>query len=376
VLFLALVAVACCLPTQWEVRRLRVLALQEEQNRVVNCPLPSTTACDYTLGVPLAGGAMHRRDFLKTTSAAAFMSSAYVPNASIPTSKQDPIAKRRLGKTGVELSIIALGGVAVMNDAQDTANNLVAEAFDRGINYFDVAPSYGDAQDRLGPALEPYRSRSFLACKTQERTRDGSRKELEGSLKALRSDHVDLYQFHALTKMSELDQVLGPNGAMETFEAARKEGKIRFIGFSAHSVETALAAMDRYNFDTILFPINFVLFSQANFGPQVLEKAQQNGMGILALKAMARSTWSEEEKKNHPHPKCWYHPAGFPDEAALGLRWTLSHPVTAAVPPGDESYFRLAMDVAQQFKPISKDEEHTLIAGASGAEPLFHLHNS
>lgn len=317
---------------------------------------------------------MHRRDFLKTTSAAAFMSSAYLPNAS--ASRQDPIAKRRLGRTGVDLSIIALGGVAVMNDAQDTANNLVAEAFDRGINYFDVAPSYGDAQDRLGPALEPYRSRSFLACKTQERTRDGSRKELEGSLKALRTDHFDLYQFHALTKMSELEQVLGPNGAMETFEAARKEGKIRFIGFSAHSVETAVSAMDRYSFDTILFPINFVLFSQANFGPQVLEKAQQKGMGILALKAMARTTWTEEEKKNHPHPKCWYHPAGFPDEAALGLRWTLSHPIAAAVPPGDESYFRLAMDVAQQFKPITKNEEHTLIAGAAGAVPLFQLQNS
>ena len=317
---------------------------------------------------------MHRRDFLKTTTAAALVNAAYLRNAS--AAKQDPIPKRRLGKTGVDLSIIALGGVTVMNDPQDTANNLVAEAFDRGINYFDVAPSYGDAQDRLGPALEPYRSRSFLACKTQDRTRDGSRKELEGSLKALRTDHVDLYQFHALTKMTELDQVFAPNGAMETFEAARKEGKIRFIGFSAHSVETALAAMDRYNFDTILFPVNFVLFSQANFGPQVLEKAQKKGMGILALKAMAKTTWTKDEQKNHPHPKCWYHPTSFPDEAALGLRWTLSHPVTAAIPPGDEAYFRLAMDVAQQFKPIAKAEEHELLARAANVEPIFHLGNS
>jgi aryl-alcohol dehydrogenase-like predicted oxidoreductase len=317
---------------------------------------------------------MHRRDFLKTTTAAALVNAAYLRNAS--AAKQDPIPKRRLGKTGVDLSIIALGGVTVMNDPQDTANNLVAEAFDRGINYFDVAPSYGDAQDRLGPAFEPYRSRSFLACKTQDRTRDGSRKELEGSLKALRTDHVDLYQFHALTKMTELDQVFAPNGAMETFEAARKEGKIRFIGFSAHSVETALAAMDRHNFDTILFPVNFVLFSQVNFGPQVLEKAQEKGMGILALKAMAKTTWTKDEQKNHPHPKCWYHPTSFPDEAALGLRWTLSHPVTAAIPPGDEAYFRLAMDVAQQFKPIAEAEEHDLLARAANVEPIFHLGNS
>jgi aryl-alcohol dehydrogenase-like predicted oxidoreductase len=316
---------------------------------------------------------MHRRDFLKTTSAAALAGSAY--NV-LPPAKQEPIPKRRLGKTGVDLSLIALGGVVVMSNEQSTANNIVAEAFDRGINYFDVAPSYGDAQDRLGPALEPYRSRSFVACKTQERTREGSRKELEGSLKALRTDHLDLYQFHALTKMSDLDTVLGPNGALETFEAARKEGKIRFIGFSAHSVETALAALDRYNFDTILFPINFVLFSQASFGPQVLEKAKQKGMGILALKSMAKTTWTKDEQKSHPHPKCWYHPAGFPEEATLGLRWTLSHPITAAVPPGDESYFRLAMDVAQQFKPVSDAEEKDLLARATGAEPIFHLHNS
>lgn len=318
---------------------------------------------------------MRRRDFLKTTTGA-LAGSAYLSDAVLPPSKQEPIAKRRLGNTGIDLSIIALGGVVVMKNEQAVANSLVAEAFDRGINYFDVAPSYGDAQDRLGPALEPYRQRSFLACKTQERTRDGSRKELEGSLKALRTDHLDLYQFHALTKMSDLDTVLGPNGALETFEAARKEGKIRFIGFSAHSVETALAALDRYNFDTILFPINFVLFSQANFGPQVLEKAKQKNMGILALKAMAKTTWTKDEQKSHPHPKCWYHPAAFPEEAALGLRWTLSHPITAAVPPGDESYFRLAMDVAQQFKPVSSSEEKNLMARATSVEPIFRLGNA
>jgi len=271
---------------------------------------------------------MHRRDFLKTTTAAA----ALANSTHLTPPAQSPIPKRPLGKTGIDLSIIALGGVTVMDETQDHANNLVAEAFDRGINYFDVAPTYGNAQDRLGPALEPYRQRSFLACKTTDRTRHGSRKELEGSLKALRTDHVDLYQFHALTKMSDLDTILGPNGAMETFEAARREGKLRFIGFSAHSVETALAALDRYNFDSILFPINFVLFSQANFGPQVLEKARQKNLGILALKSMAKSTWSDAEKKSHPHPKCWYHPADFPEQASRGLRWTLSHPITAAVP--------------------------------------------
>jgi aryl-alcohol dehydrogenase-like predicted oxidoreductase len=319
---------------------------------------------------------MKRRDFLKQTAiAAAAVASTSQSQASSATPSR-PIARRTLGKTGEALSILGFGGIVVMNEDSGAAANLVAEAVDRGINYFDVAPSYGNAQERLGPALAPYRNKCFLACKTGGRLKDDSRAELEESLKLLKTDHFDLYQFHALTEMADLDKVLGPGGAMETLEAARKEGKIRFIGFSVHSVETALAAMDRYDFDTVLFPVNWVLFSQANFGPQILKRAQEKKMGILALKGMAKTVWPAGQRQNHPQPKCWYQPAGFPDEASLGLRWTLGHPITAAIPPGDERYFRLAMDVAQNFKPLEPAEEQALLSGGHGMEPIFHLGNS
>lgn len=277
--------------------------------------------------------------------------------------------------TGEHLSIIGMGGIVVMNSNPASSKNIVAEAVDRGINYFDVAPSYGDAQELLGPALAPYRAKSFLACKTGKRDKAGSRAALEESLQLLKTDHVDLYQFHALTKMHELDQILGPGGAMETFEAARKEGKVRYIGFSAHSVETAVAAMDRYPFDTVLFPINWVLTSQANFGPQVIQKAHEKGVGVMAIKSMAKTVWPAAEKKNHPNAKCWYEPAGLPTEAAHGLRWTLGHPITAAIPPGEEAYFRVAMDVAQTFQPLSPQEEQALLGNARGVEPIFHRGN-
>jgi aryl-alcohol dehydrogenase-like predicted oxidoreductase len=323
---------------------------------------------------------MKRREFLKqaglTAAAVASTSqlnaSASVPNAAAPS---HPITRRTLGKTGEQLSIIGFGGIVVMDEEAGAASNIVAEAVDRGVNYFDIAPSYGNAQERLGPALAPYRKNCFLACKTEGRMKDDSRKQLEESLRLLKTDHVDLYQFHALTKMTELDKVLGPGGAMETMEAAKKEGKIRYIGFSVHSAETALAAMDRYNFDTILFPVNWVLFTQAGFGPQILKRAQEKKMGILALKSMAKTVWPADEKQNHPEPKCWYQPAAFPNEASLGLRWTLSHPITAAIPPGDERYFRLAMDVAQNYKPLEAHEEQALLSGGHGVEPLFHLGN-
>ncbi|UWZ86786.1 aldo/keto reductase [Occallatibacter riparius] len=318
---------------------------------------------------------MERRLFIKQAAmTAAAASAASSMHASNKTPSQ-PIAKRALGKTGEKLSMIGFGGIVVMNETEGASSNIVAEAVDRGINYFDVAPSYGNAQERLGPALAPYRKNVFLACKTEGRTKDESRKQLEESLRLLKTDHVDLYQFHALTKMKELDQVLGPGGAMETMEAAKREGKIRFIGFSVHSAETAVAALERYPFDTILFPVNWVLFSQASFGPQILKKAQEKGVGILALKAMAKTMWPEGQKKDHPEPKCWYQPAAFPDEASLGLRWTLGHPITAAIPPGDEKYFRLAMDVAQHYKPLEAHEEQALLSGGKGLEPIFKLGN-
>ncbi len=316
---------------------------------------------------------MERRTFLRNASIAAIASGSALKSATA-SAPAHPIARRRLGSTGEELSIIGFGGIVVMNETSSESSSIVAEAVDRGINYFDVAPSYGDAQERLGPALAPYRNKCFLACKTEGRTKDASRKQLEESLRLLKTDHLDLYQFHALTKMTELDTVLGPGGAMETMEAARKEGKIRFIGFSVHSAETALAAMDRYHFDTILFPLNWVLVTQAGFGPQILEKAQEKKMGILALKSMAKTVWPADQK-THSAPKCWYQPAAFPHEASLGLRWTLSHPITAAIPPGDERYFRLAMDVAQNYKPLDANEEQTLLAGGKGVEPIFHLGN-
>ncbi len=318
---------------------------------------------------------MERRIFLKQAAiTAAAVASSGTMKASGKT-PSNPIARRTLGRTGERLSMIAFGGIVVMNEDSGAAANIVAEAVDRGVNYFDVAPSYGNAQQRLGPALKPYRDKCFLACKTDGRMKDDSRVQLEDSLRLLETDRIDLYQFHALTKMTDLDKVLGPGGAMETMEAAKKEGKIRYIGFSVHSVETALAAMDRYNFDTVLFPLNWLLVSQANFGPQILERSRQMQMGILCLKSMAKTVWPSDQQKNHPEPKCWYQPAAFPDEASLGLRWTLGHPITAAIPPGDERYFRLAMDVAQNFKPLEPHEEQTLLAGGKGVEPLFHLGN-
>jgi predicted aldo/keto reductase-like oxidoreductase len=314
---------------------------------------------------------MKRRDFIKTAALSVPLAGMFP--ADLLSIERESLAgkleKRSLGKTKEKLSIIGFGGIVVMDATTEQASSRVKEAIDYGVNYFDVAPSYGNAEKMLGPALEPYRKDVFLACKTTERSKEGSRKELEQSLKNLRTDHFDLYQLHAVTTLEDVEKIFNKAGAMETFLEAREEGKVRFLGFSAHSVEAALELMNRFNFDTVLFPFNYATWYAGNFGPLVMERAHEKEMGILALKAMARRPWQEGEVKTVS--KTWYEPLINMEEANKGLRFTLSHPVTAAIPPGDEKLFSTALRLALDFKPLeSKEIEEIKIMGQN-TEPLF-----
>jgi aryl-alcohol dehydrogenase-like predicted oxidoreductase len=278
---------------------------------------------------------------------------------------------RPFGQTNLKLSILGFGAIIVMDVTPTEADAYVGEARDAGINYFDVAPTYGNAQERLGPALEPYRNDVFLACKTGRRDASGAQEELEESLRLLRTDHFDLYQLHAMTSDDDVAQAFGPSGAMETFVRAREAGKVRHLGFSAHSVEAALAAMNQFDFDSILFPFNFVTYECGGFGPQVMEAAQASGVARLALKGMARGPWRDGDLHRAEYPKAWYEPLADPTEAALALRYTLSLPITAALPPGDIHLFRLALKIAQDYAPLASEEHAQVQAWASREKPLF-----
>jgi aryl-alcohol dehydrogenase-like predicted oxidoreductase len=314
---------------------------------------------------------MKRRKFILASAMSVPLLSMFPANLSsiVREKGKGGIEKRSLGKTGEKLSMIGFGGIVVDKATSEQAAARVKEAIDHGINYFDVAPSYGNAEEMLGPALEPYRKNVFLACKTGERTREGSRNELEQSLKYLRTDHFDLYQLHAVTSMKDVDTIFGKGGAMETFVEAREEGKVRYLGFSAHSVEAAMALMDGFDFDSILFPFNYATWYAGNFGPQVLARAREKQMGILALKAMAWRPWEEGEERTID--KTWYRPHTKKEEARDGLRFTLSHPVTAAIPPGHEDLFSMALDLAQDFSPMNEKEIKAIKAKAMKTEPLF-----
>jgi predicted aldo/keto reductase-like oxidoreductase len=312
-----------------------------------------------------------RRRFLKATLAAGAAAHIRRLNAEELAMISGSIMPTRPYRDGIRLSIIGMGGIVVMGGSQKDANDCVAEAVSAGINYFDVAPSYGDgeAEAKLGPALEPYRKNSFLACKTMERDAAGAEKELRRSLRRLKTDYLDLYQFHAVTSMEDVKRIFAQGGAAEVFIKARRDGLVRFLGFSAHTESAALAMMDRLQFDSILFPFNVVCFSRGDFGPRVLQRAKEKGVARLALKAMAYTPWPNNAQRTHP--KCWYRPIDEEDLARQALRFTLSEDITAAIPPGDENLFAMAVRLAPSLSPLTPDEREKLLARTTHLEPLF-----
>ena len=287
-----------------------------------------------------------------------------------PMPKETPVEKRRLGSHEVEVSVIGMGGIVASRREQDDVDRHVAEAIDRGVAYFDVAPTYGDAEERLGPALERYRDGVTLACKTGKRTAAEAQEELEQSLRRLRTDHFDVYQMHGLCRMEEVETALGSGGAIETFRRAKQQGQARLIGFSAHSDDVALAAMECGEFDTVLFPLNYRSLEVNGFGAKVLKAANERGMGILAIKSMARTKAAEGQDK--PYAKCWYIPEDRPDVARLQVRYTLALPgVAGIIPPGDPGLFDLAVGTPNPTEPPGEAELAHLEQATRDLVPLW-----
>ncbi len=314
---------------------------------------------------------MKRRVFMKSTIPLA--AAGYWSEVEAKVAGDQPIPRRPYNSE-INLSIVGFGAIVLMGQSQEAANAEVTRAVGRGINYFDVAPSYGkgEAERKLGPALKPWRNQVFLACKTGRRDAVGAREELEHSLKTLQTDHFDLYQLHNMHKPDDIEQAFVPGGVMELLVEARKEGKIRYLGFSAHDEDVALGLLDRFEWDSVLFPVNYVCFAKSGFGPRLLAKAKKKNVARLALKALAHTPWdSPEQKKESGHVKCWYRPIDDLELVRAALYFTLSEDITSAIPPGDEQVYRMAEHLAADFRPMSGEERISLLASAARLVPLF-----
>lgn len=279
--------------------------------------------------------------------------------------------RRVLGKTNHRSSIVTLGGaVFIYPVEQEKGDAFVKHALDSGVNHIDVAPTYGDAEVKLGKWVKEYRDDIFLGCKTGKRTKKEAEEELRRSLERLQTDYFDLYQFHALDTPGDLATVVGEAGALQAFKEAKEEGLINHIGITSHNPVNILKAFELHDFDTVLLPVNYVLHAhpepQNDYEP-ILEKAKERNIGVIAMKSIAKGPYPTEERTRNT----WYQPFTAHTEIEEALRFTLSQPVTTAATSSDMEIARMQIEVAENFSPMELMEQQELLMKASDYKPLF-----
>jgi aryl-alcohol dehydrogenase-like predicted oxidoreductase len=317
---------------------------------------------------------MKRRVFLKTVGGAAGAAALVGPHA-FADDQEEKVAglpRRVLGRTGQKLSVVGFPGLALTKCEQEKGTAVLHDAFERGVNYFDVAPNYGngDAEIKMGIGLKGVdRSKYFLACKTHKRDKEGARLELERSLERLKTDHFDLYQLHHLVRPAEVEEAFGSEGAMQAILHAKDQGKIKYIGFSAHTTKSALDAMKAFKFDSVMFPINFVEFYNRGFGKEILALAAEQGVGVISIKPLSWGTFPKDKPKNR---EWWYSSVEEPNQVELAMRFALSQKgVTAAIPTSFVELLDKAIVAAKAFTPLDPAGAEQLKQMAANRESIF-----
>lgn len=298
--------------------------------------------------------------------------------------------RRRLGRTGHQSSVVIFGAAAVGMVNEATAATALGRAFEAGVNHIDVAPTYGEAERRIGPWLALHRASMFLGCKTRDRTKEGAAKELRRSLELLHTDHVDLYQLHGVTDLEILDAALSPGGALEAFLEAKDEGLLRHIGITGHGHQAPAVfaeALRRFDFDTVMFPLNPVLYANPSYrrdAQALLSRCREKDVGVQIIKSAARQPWEGaavmREVMRVPPPAVrermpyttWYEPHDQQAAIDQAVWFVLSQPgVTAIASAGDVRILPRVLDAASRFRALSDAEQEAIAASADPAQTIF-----
>ncbi|WP_435097225.1 aldo/keto reductase [Halorubrum sp. N11] len=275
---------------------------------------------------------------------------------------------RPLGDTGHDSTVMTFGAIALNWLEQEGANQLVEHVLDYGVNHFDVAPTYGDAELKLGPKLRQHREEIFLGCKTQERTYEGAWRKLDRSLNRLGVDTIDVYQVHGLEYDEELDTITGDDGALTAFREAKEQGLIDHIGLTSHgNPELILDALDRIDdLESLMFPLNPVVAGKDDDEydyEAVLARADEKNVGTLGIKAFAGGTWpptDELPESDRPFAN-WYRPVTAPDEIGERFDFAAAQGLTSVVSAGDPKLVTMILEAAADYSGMDETAQRSLI---------------
>jgi aryl-alcohol dehydrogenase-like predicted oxidoreductase len=281
--------------------------------------------------------------------------------------------KRRFGRTNHNSTLAIFGAVALGKLDQTEADHTIQKVIDAGVNHIDIAPSYGQAEERLSHWMPSIREKFFIGCKTMERSKQGAIKEFHTSLARLQLTHFDLYQMHAVTNMVDLDECTGKGGVLEGIIQMKEEGLTKFIGITGHGLQAPtvfLEALYRFDFDSVLFPLNPNLFSIPEYREKallLLDECESKDIGVMTIKSVAKMPWGEEEHLYHT----WYRP--FEDGSIIrkNVDFVLSYPLTHICTVGDYRLLGEVLDACEDFSPMSPIDREQLIEQESELESIF-----
>jgi len=281
--------------------------------------------------------------------------------------------KRRFGRTGHLSTIAIFGAAAFWEISQQEADRVMEMVIEAGVNHIDVAPSYGQAEERIGPWMPRERERFFLGCKTMERTKDGAWNEMQESLKRLQTERFNLYQLHAITSMEELDACTMKGGALEALVEARRQGLTSHIGITGHGVDSPqvfIEALNRFDFDSILFPLNFVQMSNPEFrknAEELIAACKTKDVGTMVIKTVTKGPWGEKEQT----ATTWYEPFDEQEIIQKAVNFALSYEVTGLCTVGDTRVLPMVLKACEEFTVLNKEEIREMIQSGGQFEPLF-----
>ncbi|MGI4894482.1 MAG: aldo/keto reductase [Janthinobacterium lividum] len=283
--------------------------------------------------------------------------------------------RRRLGRLGHHSSVLIYGAAALGDVDQDSADTSVQQALDAGINHFDVAASYGEAELRLGPWMPQIRDRVFLATKTGDRERDAAWASINRSLERLQTDHVDLIQLHAVGDLVELDAITGPGGALEAAVRAQEEGLVRDVGITGHgrtAAQTHLEALRRFPFASVLTPLNPVLWQEETFRDAytaLVEEVRRQDAALMTIKTVSRRNWPNGTDGNY---STWYEPYDDAERIRAAVSWVLAHPeLTGLATAGDVRLLGMTIAAEADRIPVAQAEA-ALLADPEYSSPFIN----